>query len=1171
MNTSNNPMLQSLSEKALHKNKYELALDRKQKKWFLTKSIFFIGLFAFSSFSSFAQLFANQFDDCNNVICKGGSDVVTLTAINGIAPYSFNWIGSPSVNTTNTINLASIGTNPSSYNTNILGSHMISCQITDNTLPVHQSIVYNYYFTVVAAGSPFPSVSLNKSVLCPYDTVKVTPNSNTNIIHFNSCATNGGSPSGSCYVVPSVFPANYTLTLSDIPNTCNTDVSFTLNQSGSTTCFASHGYVALSPFLTTINSQSQVPTGNIVINHNISIAANISLNNKTILMAPGVKITVLAGATLNISGSYLHACNCMWYGIEADGNAIVNVSNESVIEDAIYAISTDGTNALPTINVTNTLFNKNETGIFIKSNTNNLNSNVSVSNSIFTCRHISSPSIRNNPFAFNILNNNFKNNYLTLNSFYPTTITAYNHQSNAGMLINNVASVSITGSNVFDYLYYGILAVKSNITVNGNQFQNMSGEATFNPSTSTAHLTCTGVGIYADNVTNVGSNNLMSNSINLAGNYFYNVLRGVDIYNYLTINVGGSFFINTKTSNINDFVTGGNWVGQYGVQVSFLALSKEQKNALPSCDIYANTFNYTATGIHIMRSYYNANHINITCNEVGGNSQYGSATAYLNQGISVEDVTGSASSNIPATGIYIAANNVYNAIQNCIYASNVKKGLFIFWNGKGNNLNSNPVTSKVSLSMALVPSLDTPEAAAIQTENCQNGSIRCNEHVEVYYGTPAVYTYGILVDNSPNMTVADNYVLDIYNGICFRGACNPSTFNNCDMRSTHFAFVLDNSSIGTQGSLTHPVSMFWKGSVANNVFTTYNTNLSPDPNSNSKLFMQSNDVPPANKNVGSNVSGNCAFFPAGAKYIISDPTFPNCVGLFNTGISGSSFTGCQAAVPVNGVCGLQQGLLPSSAKLSALQMADNLSDTSTGSALAQMRVWHNKRFLWERIFFDTLLSAAPANVQAFYNANLNSGLGKLALTDNAINQNNTTAALSYNSFTAANNFELKQQQVNGVKIKMADTTGTMPVTAADISTLQTIANGCPETDGRAFYEARSMLNLFYGQAKHYTSNCASGNQYRLQQASNSSINEENSNFKIYPNPNSGSFTLNYDIKQDATLYIFDVQGKQVYSVNIPAEQKSVQINNLDLQNGMYMYKVLNNGTMLNNGKLIILK
>ncbi len=81
----------------------------------------------------------------------------------------------------------------------------------------------------------------------------------------------------------------------------------------------------------------------------------------------------------------------------------------------------------------------------------------------------------------------------------------------------------------------------------------------------------------------------------------------------------------------------------------------------------------------------------------------------------------------------------------------------------------------------------------------------------------------------------------------------------------------------------------------------------------------------------------------------------------------------------------------------------------------------------------------------------------------------------------------------------------------------------------------------------------------------------NAQLTVYPNPNTGNFTISYNIEQNATLYIFDAQGKQVYSLPLSAEQKSIEVNNLNLANGIYMYKVLNSGNMLHNGKLIILK
>ena len=110
---------------------------------------------------------------------------------------------------------------------------------------------------------------------------------------------------------------------------------------------------------------------------------------------------------------------------------------------------------------------------------------------------------------------------------------------------------------------------------------------------------------------------------------------------------------------------------------------------------------------------------------------------------------------------------------------------------------------------------------------------------------------------------------------------------------------------------------------------------------------------------------------------------------------------------------------------------------------------------------------------------------------------------------------------------------------------------------------------------NYTDSCPvaiSSMRYANTEAETESLSEDGlQTLLIYPNPSSGSFTINYTIDADATLYIYDAQGKQVYSVVLTAQQKSIAVNNLNLANGVYMYKVLNSGNMLHNGKLIILK
>ncbi len=88
-----------------------------------------------------------------------------------------------------------------------------------------------------------------------------------------------------------------------------------------------------------------------------------------------------------------------------------------------------------------------------------------------------------------------------------------------------------------------------------------------------------------------------------------------------------------------------------------------------------------------------------------------------------------------------------------------------------------------------------------------------------------------------------------------------------------------------------------------------------------------------------------------------------------------------------------------------------------------------------------------------------------------------------------------------------------------------------------------------------------------------SVNEINlkNKLKVQPNPNSGNFTVNYTIEQDAKLELYDIQGKKVYSINLLATENSIEVTTTDLLNGVYMYKLVNQGNILQNGRLVIIK
>ena len=74
-----------------------------------------------------------------------------------------------------------------------------------------------------------------------------------------------------------------------------------------------------------------------------------------------------------------------------------------------------------------------------------------------------------------------------------------------------------------------------------------------------------------------------------------------------------------------------------------------------------------------------------------------------------------------------------------------------------------------------------------------------------------------------------------------------------------------------------------------------------------------------------------------------------------------------------------------------------------------------------------------------------------------------------------------------------------------------------------------------------------------------------SEISVYPNP----FTeiLNVEVKENATLSIFDMSGKRV-SIH-PLNKGRNEINKAELQSGVYVYQIKNaKGEMLSSGKII---
>lgn len=81
----------------------------------------------------------------------------------------------------------------------------------------------------------------------------------------------------------------------------------------------------------------------------------------------------------------------------------------------------------------------------------------------------------------------------------------------------------------------------------------------------------------------------------------------------------------------------------------------------------------------------------------------------------------------------------------------------------------------------------------------------------------------------------------------------------------------------------------------------------------------------------------------------------------------------------------------------------------------------------------------------------------------------------------------------------------------------------------------------------------------------------NTRINLYPNPNNGSMQVDYLIKDDAHMEMMDITGNIVGTYNLPANGTTIQLQNDNLQSGVYLYRIISNNTVIKQGKIVVMR
>ena len=906
------------------------------------------------------------------------------------------------------------------------------------------------------------------------------------------------------------------------------------------------------------NYNPNFPTfdGHFLINSDAIINNSATFYHSEVLIAPNVKISVPSSSTLNINWSHLHTCGTqMWKGVELADASEINFRHQSMIEDAITAVSSTHTpvttlGLLPAvISASYTVFNKNFVDISLTnyydflSNPSHYNSHLDLKQCLFSCRNYLAGWVVAGIGAAFTSSTGLSSPHTIPSSSITTLKAPYTNQTShtaiklnsVGVTTNNVYygiqigdATNASNFNLFDSHHKFIDATNSNVVLRNNVFQNCSGPAV--ESVFTATTSMKGVLDLSPSSATV-TNRFWDCRQAISGNrvYKFNMRHAIVRSTQNATNTANSalcFGVNMKTGNFDYIISQNEFTNIYdGINISVIPVS-----------INSGTFNF---------SYIDAHDLIITSNTISAGNVSGS---FGNRAINVSSLF-----NIPWT-IAPACNYTYTTHSGNI--SNHCRGLTI----DGNHINGafrgiavNGVSNFQTNIQGNIISLRDDNVFNVAQQgiylvNSMSGANKPSQFQiaqnSVSGGTASVSNPLMsMVFSGNNMgiyspSISCNEIQDSHKGFVFNGANSNAVWAGNIMQPMAQGLRLENAAvIGTQGGPSLVNANQWQGTWTGD--HTYVDGAATNA-TNSVLWVKSGAALNPTNNGGQITS---------QKYGTSNNSIMNgsvaadfnCIGIPNA-----------IVIPVPNI--------------------NDFNDDTQGEYYIQKTALY--RFLH---FNDSLrLADEGGELATFYSNMAETSIDKFMQVEELLYEGNYADAQdmlaliepsdqhpvenNYKDFytLCANYLTLDEDQ---------------QYSEADSLALHDLAILCPGTNGACIYQARALYNTIFGQEVNYEG-CgeASGNRA----ANNTSI--ENivetrglDGIKIFPNPATNKLNIIGKNETDLlNIEIFDVSGRSVFQKTLLTKNKSFDLD-FDLLNGIYFLTIKDSQNNTLNEKLIIAK
>jgi hypothetical protein len=429
--------------------------------------------------------------------------------------------------------------------------------------------------------------------------------------------------------------------------------------------------------------------------------------------------------------------------------------------------------------------------------------------------------------------------------------------------------------------------------------------------------------------------------------------------------------------------------------------------------------------------------------------------------------------------------------------------------------------------------------AGILMENCTG--VIVNENL-ISHNSKSGYETGIRIGSGNSNWLFCNTVEDINKGLFFDNDQRPSTLlvkNVMDNNQT--GIFLNNAKIGDQGSSSQALDNEWLGTYTMfpNPHNPHTETYGVDADGvDSKFFVRNVSTlnPTANENT------NFAPNPISTQIVTTAWS------------SGCPFTAPSYKTE-------EEQTLDVSSALSILNAAGEPQTMREASIR-----WAGEYGLYKQLLTDETIRYADESLNAFFIDRDGSSMGQLHRSMVQFNQiraggaNDLEAAeaemqlYSIQPFDSESPVEERLKEVLGILYSnLPDLTA---ISGNQETRLREIAQLCPLDEGFGVYIARSALLKLDTVPKHYMAECErmpdtqSMENWKTTQA-------ELREFSVYPNPNNGSFAINYQLneREAGTVHLFNVLGDAVYQAQLDASATVMNLSIGGLSSGIYILRV----------------